>query len=50
MDAAALADAASLDEFEAARRARARFYAFGARTLNAVFQNNSTRWPGRATV
>jgi 2-polyprenyl-6-methoxyphenol hydroxylase-like FAD-dependent oxidoreductase len=40
LDAAALADAASLTEFEAARRAQARFYAFGARALNTVFQND----------
>jgi 2-polyprenyl-6-methoxyphenol hydroxylase-like FAD-dependent oxidoreductase len=47
MDAAALADAASLDEFERARRGQARFYAFGARALNTVFQNSFTplAWP-----
>jgi 2-polyprenyl-6-methoxyphenol hydroxylase-like FAD-dependent oxidoreductase len=47
MDAAALADAGSLDEYEAARRAQARFYGFGARALNAVFQNDLDvfAWP-----
>ena len=47
MDAAALADAASLDAFEAARRPQARFYGFGARALNAVFQNDhdAFAWP-----
>ena len=43
MDAAALADAPSLDDFEAARRAQARFYGFGARALNVVFQNDHRR-------
>jgi 2-polyprenyl-6-methoxyphenol hydroxylase-like FAD-dependent oxidoreductase len=47
MDAAALADAGSLNEFEAARRAQARFYGFSARALNAVFQNDfdALAWP-----
>jgi 2-polyprenyl-6-methoxyphenol hydroxylase-like FAD-dependent oxidoreductase len=47
MDAAALADAPSLDAFEAARRAQARFYGFGARALNLVFQNSfePAAWP-----
>jgi 2-polyprenyl-6-methoxyphenol hydroxylase-like FAD-dependent oxidoreductase len=47
MDAAALADAASLDEFEAARRPQARFYGFSARALNAVFQSDidAFAWP-----
>ena len=47
MDAAALVDAPSLDEYEAARRKQARFYAFGARALNAVFQNDfdTMAWP-----
>ena len=47
MDAAALADAASLDDFEAARRPQARFYGFGARALNVVFQNDhdTFAWP-----
>ena len=47
MDAAALVDAPSLDEYEAARRKQARFYAFGARALNAVFQNeiDAIAWP-----
>ncbi len=47
MDAAALFDAGSLDEYEAARRKQARFYAFGARALNAVFQNDfdAMAWP-----
>ena len=47
MDAAALADAGSLAEFEAARRAQARFYAFGARALNTVFQSDwdVMAWP-----
>ena len=47
MDAAALADAAVLDAFEAARRAQARFYGFGARALNIVFQNDldAFAWP-----
>ena len=47
MDAAALVDAPSLDEYEAARRKQARFYAFGARALNAVFQNDfdAMAWP-----
>jgi 2-polyprenyl-6-methoxyphenol hydroxylase-like FAD-dependent oxidoreductase len=47
MDAAALADARSLDEYEAVRRAQARFYGFGARALNAVFQNDLDvmAWP-----
>ncbi|MBE2315192.1 FAD-dependent monooxygenase [Solirubrobacter sp. CPCC 204708] len=40
MDAAALADADSLAAFEASRRAQARFYAFGARSLNTVFQSD----------
>jgi len=52
MDAAALADAASLAEFEAARRAQARFYAFGARALNAVFQSDwdVMAWPRDALM
>src|SRR4051794_1344840 len=47
MDAAALADAPSLDAFVAARRPQARFYALGARALNAVFQNDRDvfAWP-----
>jgi 2-polyprenyl-6-methoxyphenol hydroxylase-like FAD-dependent oxidoreductase len=47
MDAAALADAPSLDAYEAARRAQARFYGFGARALNVVFQNDvdAFAWP-----
>ncbi|MDA0163985.1 FAD-dependent monooxygenase [Solirubrobacter ginsenosidimutans] len=47
MDAAALVDAESLDAFEAARRAQARFYGFGARALNVVFQNDLdlAAWP-----
>ncbi len=47
MDAAALVDAPSLGEYEAARRKQARFYAFGARALNAVFQNqiDAMAWP-----
>ena len=47
MDAAALADAPSLDAFAAARMKQARFYAFGARALNAVFQNDHDfmAWP-----
>lgn len=47
MDAAALADAPSLEAFEAARRAQARFYALGARGLNAVFQSDwdVMAWP-----
>lgn len=47
MDAAALADASSLDDYEAQRRGQARFYAFGARALNAVFQNDvdAMAWP-----
>jgi 2-polyprenyl-6-methoxyphenol hydroxylase-like FAD-dependent oxidoreductase len=47
MDGAALADAASLDEFEAARRPQARFYGFSARALNAVFQSDidAFAWP-----
>src|SRR4051794_17990001 len=47
MDAAALADASSLDSYVAARRSQARFYAFGARALNAVFQNDHdlAAWP-----
>lgn len=45
LDAAALADAASLAEFEASRRAQARFYALGARALNTVFQSD---WDGLA--
>ena len=47
MDAAALADAPSLAAFEAARRAQARFYGFGARALNLVFQNSfePAAWP-----
>ena len=47
MDAAALADVASLDDFEAARRPQARFYGFGARALNVVFQNDhdALAWP-----
>ena len=47
MDAAALADAPSLDDFERARRAQARFYAFGSRALNVVFQNDLDvmAWP-----
>jgi 2-polyprenyl-6-methoxyphenol hydroxylase-like FAD-dependent oxidoreductase len=47
LDAAALADAASLDTFEAARRAHARFYGFAARALNAMFQNDRDlyAWP-----
>jgi 2-polyprenyl-6-methoxyphenol hydroxylase-like FAD-dependent oxidoreductase len=47
MDAAALVDAPSLDAYEAARRGQARFYAFGARALNTVFQNNwdAMAWP-----
>ena len=47
MDAAALVDASSLDAYEAARRKQARFYAFGARALNAVFQNDfdAMAWP-----
>ncbi len=47
MDAAALVDAPSLDEYEAARRKQARFYAFGARALNAVFQSDldAMAWP-----
>ena len=47
MDAAALVDAPSLDEYEVARRKQARFYAFGARALNAVFQNDfdAMAWP-----
>ena len=49
MDAAALADAPSLDAFEAARRAQARFYGFGARALNLVFQNDWTCRRGRGT-
>jgi 2-polyprenyl-6-methoxyphenol hydroxylase-like FAD-dependent oxidoreductase len=47
LDAAALADAPSLEAFEAARRAQARFYAFGARALNVVWQNSfaPAAWP-----
>ncbi len=47
MDAAALADAETLDDYERARRAQARFYGFSARALNAVFQNdlNAFAWP-----
>ncbi len=47
MDAAALADAPSLDAFVAARVKQARFYAFGARALNVVFQNDHDfmAWP-----
>jgi len=47
MDAAALADAPDLAAFEAARRAQARFYGFGARALNTVFQNDfdALAWP-----
>jgi 2-polyprenyl-6-methoxyphenol hydroxylase-like FAD-dependent oxidoreductase len=47
MDAAALADASSLDAYEAARRAAARFYALGARALNIVWQNSfgPAAWP-----
>jgi 2-polyprenyl-6-methoxyphenol hydroxylase-like FAD-dependent oxidoreductase len=47
VDAAALADAGSLDAFEAERRRQARFYAFGARALNTVFQNDwdVMAWP-----
>ena len=47
MDAAALVDAPSLDAYEAARRKQARFYAFGARALNAVFQSDfdAMAWP-----
>jgi 2-polyprenyl-6-methoxyphenol hydroxylase-like FAD-dependent oxidoreductase len=47
MDAAALADAPDLAAFERARRAQARFYGFGARALNTVFQNdlNAFAWP-----
>jgi 2-polyprenyl-6-methoxyphenol hydroxylase-like FAD-dependent oxidoreductase len=47
MDAAALADASSLDAYEAARRPAARFYAFGARALNVVWQNSfePAAWP-----
>ncbi len=47
LDAAALADAASLDAFEAARHAHARFYGFAARTLNTMFQNDNDlyAWP-----
>jgi 2-polyprenyl-6-methoxyphenol hydroxylase-like FAD-dependent oxidoreductase len=47
MDAAALADAGSLDAYEAARRSQARFYGFGARALNVVFQNDldALAWP-----
>ncbi len=41
MDAAALADALpDLAAYERARRPQANFYAFGARALNAVFQND----------
>ena len=37
----------SLEAFEAARRPQARFYAFGARALNTVFQNDVEvmAWP-----
>lgn len=47
LDAAALVDAGSLDEFEAARRPQARFYGFGSRALNVVFQNDVdlAAWP-----
>ena len=47
MDAAALADAPDLEAFERARRAQARFYGFGARALNTVFQNDFDvfAWP-----
>jgi 2-polyprenyl-6-methoxyphenol hydroxylase-like FAD-dependent oxidoreductase len=47
MDAAALADADSLDAFEAARRPQARFYGLSARALNMVFQhdNDAYAWP-----
>jgi len=47
MDAAALADAPTPAAFEAARRAQARFYGFGARALNLVFQNSfePAAWP-----
>jgi 2-polyprenyl-6-methoxyphenol hydroxylase-like FAD-dependent oxidoreductase len=47
MDAAALADAPSLAAYEASRRAAARFYAFGARALNIVWQNSfePAAWP-----
>jgi 2-polyprenyl-6-methoxyphenol hydroxylase-like FAD-dependent oxidoreductase len=47
MDAAALADAGALDAYEAARRPAARFYAFGARALNLVWQNSfePAAWP-----
>lgn len=47
MDAAALADAPDLDAFERARRGQARFYGFGARALNTVFQNDrdAYAWP-----
>jgi len=40
MDAAALADAPTLDEYERVQRRQTRFYAFGARGLNAVFQSD----------
>jgi 2-polyprenyl-6-methoxyphenol hydroxylase-like FAD-dependent oxidoreductase len=47
MDAAALADAGTLEAYEAARRGQARFYGFGARALNVVFQNDidAFAWP-----
>jgi 2-polyprenyl-6-methoxyphenol hydroxylase-like FAD-dependent oxidoreductase len=47
MDAAALADAPDLAAFERARHAQARFYGFGARALNTVFQNDfdAFAWP-----
>jgi 2-polyprenyl-6-methoxyphenol hydroxylase-like FAD-dependent oxidoreductase len=47
MDAAALADAPDLERYERARRAQARFYGFGARALNTVFQNDvdAFAWP-----
>ena len=41
------AGAARISEFEAARRAQARFYGFGARALNVVFQTDldAFAWP-----
>jgi 2-polyprenyl-6-methoxyphenol hydroxylase-like FAD-dependent oxidoreductase len=52
MDAAALADAPTLAAFEAARHPQARFYAFGARGLNTVFQSDwdLMAWPRDALM
>jgi 2-polyprenyl-6-methoxyphenol hydroxylase-like FAD-dependent oxidoreductase len=47
LDAAALADAPSPAAFEAARRAQARFYGFGARALGLLWQSSfaPAAWP-----